>query len=99
MSRDKIQQLVGSLAKALDANQKLATPILAAKLAKFANAYPQDKTIGMVARVVQNMATRNAFMRKADLNTLYHQYHTVGTKFAELFQEELGQAPAEPTVT
>lgn len=99
MSRDKIQQLVGNLAKALDANQKLATPILAAKLAKCAAANPQDKTIGMVARVVQNMATKTVFMRKAELKSLYHQYHTVGTKFAELFQEELGEAPAEPSVT
>jgi hypothetical protein len=99
MSRDKIQQLVGNLAKALDANQKLATPILAAKLSRYAAGYPQDKTIGMVARVVQDMATKTAFMRKADLQSLYHQYHTVGTKFAELFQEELGQAPAEPSVT
>ena len=39
------------------------------------------------------------FIRKADLKSLYHQYHTVGTKFAELFQEELGETPAEPTVT
>ncbi len=99
MSRDKIQQLVGNLAKALDANQKLATPILAVKLSKYAAAYPQDKTVGMIARVVQDMATRTAFMRKAELQSLYHQYHTVGTKFAELFQEELGQAPAEPSVT
>lgn len=99
MSRDKIQQLVENLAKALDANQKLATPILAAKLARYAAANPQDKTVGMIARVVQEMSTKTAFMRKADLKSLYHQYHTVGTKFAEVFQEELGETPAEPNVT
>jgi hypothetical protein len=95
MSRDQIQQLVGNLAKALDANQKLATPVLAVRLAKAAAAYPQDKTIGMVSRVVQEMATKNVFLRKAELKSLYHQYHTFGTKFAELFQDELGEAPIQ----
>ena len=99
MSRDQIQELVGSLAKALDANQKLAIPILAAKLSRCAAANPHDKTVGMVSRVVQDMATKSVFMRKAELKSLYHQYHTVGTKFAELFQDELGETPAEPSVT
>jgi hypothetical protein len=99
MSQDKLQQLVGSLAKAMNANERLAAPIVAAKLAKCSAAYPQDKTLGMVARVVHEMATKNVFIRKAELKSLYHQYHTVGTKFAELFQEELGETPAEPTVT
>lgn len=99
MSVDKIQQLVGDLAKAMNANEKLATSLVAARLSKAANAYPQDKTIGMVSRVVQDLSHRNAFMRKSELKSLYHQYHTVGTKFAELFQDELGEAPAEPTVT
>jgi hypothetical protein len=99
MSLDKIQQLVGDLAQAMNANEKIAAPILAAKLARAASAYPQDKTIGMVARVMQEKATKNLFIRKSELKTLYNQYHTFGTKFAELFQDELGEAPAEPTVT
>jgi len=99
MSLDKIQQLVGNLAKAVNANERLATPLLAVKLAKCASAYPQDKTIGMVSRVVQDMAKRTTFIRKADFKSLYHQYQTFGTKFAELFQEELGEKPAEPSVT
>lgn len=99
MSLDKIQQLVGDLAKAMSANEKVAAPVLAAKLAKAASAYPQDKTIGMVSRVVQDYAGKNLFIRKSELKNLYNQYHTFGTKFAQLFQEELGEAPAEPTVT
>ena len=99
MSQDKLQQLVGSLAKAINANERLAAPIVAAKLARCAAAYPQDKTIGMVSRVVHEMAAKNVFIRKAELKSLYHQYHTVNTKFAELFQEELGETPAEPSVT
>ena len=56
MSQDKLQQLVGSLAKAINANERLAAPIVAAKLAKCSAAYPQDKTLGMMARVVHEMA-------------------------------------------
>lgn len=99
MSRDKIQQLVGDLAKAMNANERLATPLLSVKLAKCAASYPQDKTIGMVSRVVQDMAKRTTFIRKSELKSLYHQYQTFGTKFAELFADELGETPAEPSVT
>jgi hypothetical protein len=100
MSRDKLQQLVTSLAKAVDYNQKIATPILSAKLAKYTKAYPQDKTIGIVSRVVRDMVDHQTmFIRKADLQALYNQHHTFGTKFAELFQDELGQKPAEAPVT
>ena len=100
MSRDKLQQLVGSLAKAVDYNQKIATPILSAKLAKYTRAYPQDKTIGAVSRVVKDMVDHNTlFISKAGLQSLYSQHHTFGTKFAELFQDELGQKPAESPVT
>ena len=99
MSFDKLHQLVGSLAKAVEDNQKLATPLLAVKLAKYVAAYPQDKTIGGVARIITDMTRNNTnFIRQSDFKSLYHQYHTVNTKFAEIFQEELGQAPAEPTV-
>lgn len=100
MSLDKLHQLVNSLAKAVDGSQKLATPILANKLARYTAAYPQDKTIGSVSRVVKDLADHNTlFIRKADLKSLYAKHYTFGTKFAELFQDELGEAPAEPSVT
>lgn len=100
MTLDKIQQLVGSLAKSVEDNQRLATPILAAKLAKCVAAYPHDQTLGSMARVVDKMADNNTlFIRKADLKDLYKKLYSRGTKFAELFQDELGEAPAEPSVT
>ena len=100
MSQDKLQQLVGNLAKAVNANERLATPLLAVKLAKLASAYPQDKTIGMVSRVVQDMANnKTMFIRKGEFKSLYNQYQTFGTKFAEFFEEELGQAAPQANVT
>src|SRR5208283_1970395 len=100
MSVDKIYQLVGSLAKEVQNNEKLATTLLASKLTKCAAAYPQDKTLGGLARIMTDMVgNKTYFIRRADFKSLGSKLHTNNTKFAELFQEELGEAPAEPTVT
>src|SRR5579885_3583648 len=100
MAHDKLQQLVSSLAKSVEDNQRLATPLLAAKLAKCVAAYPHDQTIGAMARVIDKMADNNTlFIRKADLKDLYKKLYSRGTQFGDLFQEELGETPAEPSVT
>jgi hypothetical protein len=101
MSLDKLQQLVGSLAKSVEDNEKLATPILSAKLAKCLDAYPGDQTIGSMARVIDKMASNNTlFIRRSELKSLYNKLHSRNTKFAQLFQEELGlvESLPEPTV-
>ena len=83
MSLDKIQQLIGSLTKSIDDNERVATPILAAKLVKAVNAYPGDQTIGAMSRVIGKMATNNTlFIRKAELKALYTKLHYRNTKFA-----------------
>ena len=91
MSFEKIHQLVGSLAKTVEDSQKIATPFLAAKLAKCMEFYPEDQTIGAMARVIDKMADNNTiFIRKAELKSLYNKLYSRNTKFAELFSEELG---------
>jgi hypothetical protein len=98
MSLDKIQQLVGSLTKSIDDNERVATPILAAKLAKASAAYPGDQTIGAMSRVISKMATNNTlFIRKAELKALYTKLHSRNTKFAELFQDEIGAVESLPS--
>ncbi len=98
MSLDKIHQLVTSLAKEVENNEKLATPLLAVKLSKCAAAYPQDKTLGGMARVINDMVgNKTYFIRRADFKSLGHKLHTHHTKFGELFEEELGETMAEPT--
>jgi hypothetical protein len=95
MSLDKIQQLVGSLAKSVDDNERIATPVLAAKLANALNDYPSDQTLGAMSRVIGKMAANNTmFIRRAELKQLYTKLYSRNTKFAELFQSELGQVPA-----
>jgi hypothetical protein len=100
MSLDKIHQLVGSLAKAVDDNQRVATPILAAKLARYAEAYPHDQTIGIMSRVIDKMVSNNTtFIRKAELKSLYNKFYNRNSKFAELFTEEMGELAPESEVT
>ena len=91
MSLDKIQQLVGTLAKSVEDNEQIATPVLAAKLAKCVVAYPGDQTIGSMHRVIERMAeNKTLFIRKAELRTLYNKMYSRNTKFAEVFEKELG---------
>src|ERR1035441_8213165 len=91
MSREKLQQLVGSIAKSLADNEKVATPILAAKLSKAVKAYPGDQTLGAMSRVIEKMASNNTtFITRAELQGLYKKLYSRNTKFAQLFQEELG---------
>lgn len=98
MSLDKIQQLVGSLTKSLEDNERIATPILAAKLEKANDAFPGDQTIGSMSRVISKMVSNNTmFIRKADLKALYTKLHSRNTKFAELFSDELGVVESLPT--
>jgi hypothetical protein len=67
------------------------------KLSRFSKMYPEDKTLGGINRVISDV--KGDFIKQSDLKTLYHKLHTFGTKFAQLFQEELGEIPAEPNVT
>ena len=94
MSLEKIQQLVGSLARTVEDNEKIAVPVLAVKLAKCLEAYPEDQTIGAMNRVIDKMADNdNVFIRRAELKQLYNKLYSRNTKFAHLFAEELGITP------
>lgn len=100
MSLDKIQKLVGTLSKSLEDNEQLATPILAAKLARCVAAYPGDQTLGAMSRVIGKMAENNTlFIRKAELRSLYTKLYSRNTKFAELFEDEIGKVNKESSVT
>lgn len=91
MSHDKIKQMVTSLANSLENNSKLAVPVLAAKLAKCSETYPHDQTIGSMSRIIEKMASNNSlFISRADLKSLYTKLYSNNTKFAQLFETELG---------
>jgi len=95
MSLDKMQQLVNSL----DDNEELSIPILTTKLARYVDNYPEDKTLGAVSRVIEKMASNNNFfIRRAEFKSLYNKMYTNNTKFAELFQDELGRGEEKPSI-
>ena len=93
MSLEKIQQLVNSLAKSVDGNQKIATPILAAKLVNAVNAYPGDQTIGAMSRVIGGLADHNTtFISKAELKALWITgFVPTQQDFADLFDSTILQ--------
>ena len=94
MSLDKIQKLVGSLIKSAEGNERIATPILSVKIDKAIKMYPSDQTLGAMSRVIGQMVrNNNLFIRRADLQQLYQKLYSRNTKFAELFQDELGPMP------
>ena len=98
MSIDKIKQLVGSMAKTVEENEKLATPFLVAKLATAKEVYPHDQTIGLVHRVLEKMADNNKiFITRQSFRDLYNKHFLVNTKFASIFGDELGNV--EPLAT
>lgn len=100
MSFDKIQQLVGSLAQRVEDHERLAIPVLSVKLAKCLHSYPEDQTLGSMARVIEKMAdNNNLFIRKAEFKNLYHKLFSRNTKFAQLFSEELGLSDQLPEPT
>lgn len=97
MSLNQIQKLAGSLAKSVADNERLATPVLAAKLAKCLAANPGDQTLGAMARVMEGLTSNNTmFIRKADFRQLYNKFYSRTSKFAELFQDELGIQLSDP---
>lgn len=100
MSLNKIQKIVNSLNKAVDDSQQIATPILAVKLAKCVDAYPHDQTLGAISVIIDKMAQNNTFfIRKAELRDLYNKLYTNHTKFAELFEDEIGVVENKTPIT
>lgn len=100
MSLDKMQKLISSITKAAEDNQKIATPVLAIKLAKYQQEYPYDHTIGSMSRVIDKMASNNnLFINRKDLKDLYNRLYSRNTKFAQLFSEELGYEEVETKPT
>ena len=100
MSLDKLQQLIGSLAKTVEDSHKIATPVLAAKLVKCLKDYPHDQTLGTMSGIIEKMASNNTlFISRADLKELYKRLYSRNTKFAEIFKDELGTVDALPTPT
>jgi len=90
MTIDKLNEMVNSINKAAELNEKLALPMLTVKLSKFAKMHPGDQTLGKISNVLDKLSSKQLFITRAELKNLYQTLYTRNTKFAELFGEELG---------
>ncbi len=90
MSIDKLTKIATSLANQIDNGEKILAPVLATKLAKASQIYPTDSTIMGMATVLNKYADKNTFISRGELRDLYNKFYTRNTKFASLFEEELG---------
>ena len=90
MSIDKIAELAVSISKTMDDNQKLAAPLLASKLKRCAENFPNDQTVRMLAHVIGKLADKQVFISRGEVKKLYNQFYTRNTKCAKLLEEELG---------
>jgi hypothetical protein len=100
MDHNQIKKVVNSLSKLIDDSEKVALPLFASKLARASQAYPEDHTIGMMANITARMAGSKLFITRAEVKDLYNKLFSRNTKFAELFQDELGvtEKPEAPKV-
>ena len=87
-----LTKLVQSTVKTIQDNEKLAIPLLSAKLNKLAEIYPYDQTIVITADVLGKASEKNRlFITRAEFRDLYKRLYARNTKFAEYFADELGQ--------
>lgn len=87
---DKLHTLAKSAAKSLEDNEKLVVPVVFAKLKKCASAYPHDPTILGIANVFSKFPENKILINKGEFKDLYNKFYSSSTKFASLFEEELG---------
>jgi hypothetical protein len=92
MSRDKIANLMNSVAKILENNEKLVIPVLSVKLRKIAETHPYDQTIVAMYNVISKLEDNNkSFISRGELKDLYNKLYVSGTKFSEYFRDEVGE--------
>lgn len=94
MTIDKLKQMVSSITKVAKDSEKLPLPMLSMKLSKYASAYPEDQTLYKMSTVLDQLSDKQFFITRAELNKLYQTFYTRNTKFAELFESELGTEQA-----
>lgn len=97
MSHDKHEQLskaiklINNMAERLESGEKIALPVLSAKLEKMAEAHPYDQTIIAFSNIFSKMDNNNKlFITKGEFKDLYKKLYVRNTRFAEYFADELG---------
>jgi hypothetical protein len=99
-SLNEFNSLVGKITTAINDTQTLHISTLLGKLEKAADANPSDMTVNSLHRVLSKFEdNKKQFISRALLKDLYNKHYTVGSKFADLFADELGTLPESSTPT
>lgn len=93
MNINEITSLITKAAEAVEANEKLALPILAAKARREANASPTDVPLITASQVLTKMASDKTFISKDELRNIVQSFGASHSKLALVFAEELGKVP------
>ena len=93
MNINEITSLITKAAEAVEANEKLALPILAAKARREANANPTDVPLITASQVLTKMASDKTFISKDELRNILQSFGASHSKLAQVFSDELGKVP------
>lgn len=93
MSTIELNDAIKTLAESIKADEKFATPILAAKACQAAQANPHDASLVTASNVLKKMASTQLFISRSELNDLYDKLYSPNSKLAEVFEEELDRKP------
>lgn len=85
------KDITSNLSKLIDDNEKISLNTFVFKLEKASEAYPEDRTFGIMKDIAGRMSNgKKTFITRAEIKDLYNKLYTRNTKFAELFKSELG---------
>lgn len=94
MSFDKINKIASSVSQFLTDNEKISVAIMAARVRKALQEFPEDQTIVAMAQVLTRMSNNKPFITRAEFKKMYQGFYTRNNRFSEIFASELG-APTE----
>lgn len=88
---DKLKTAINKLSKLIEDNESISMPLLSVKLKQASGTYPEDKTVGMVSHIISRMIDNNKIsISRKEFKDLYQKFYTINTKFANIFEKELG---------
>lgn len=90
MSFDKLNKIASSVSQFLTDNEKISVPILAVRVRKALQEFPEDQTIVAMAQVLTRMSSNKSFMTRGELKKMAQGFYSRNTRFNEIFASELG---------
>ena len=76
---NNFKKAMETITSAIDANEKFLVGPLAVRLNKAAEENPGDQTIHSMRAFLQSKATKDMFISKAELNSVYNKFYTNNT--------------------